>query len=102
MDVVLIAPPQANHTSTVKALYDYAANAQGELTITEDEVLLVYDTEADWILVQSKKPNGKAGYVPANYVEADSDEADTAPAAAPSRIVVPDDVCILQSFKWPV
>ncbi len=79
----------------VKALYDYAANAPGELTITEDEILLVFDTEQDWILVQSKKEGGKAGYVPANYVEACSEDADDEPAAAaPPQIIVPDDVRI--------
>lgn len=74
----------------MKALYDYAANAPGELSISEDEILLVFESEADWILVQSKKPNGKAGYVPANYVETCSE--DDAPAPAPPQIIVPDDV----------
>lgn len=60
---------QADHTSIVKALYDYDANAPGELTVKEDEVLLVFDTEDEWLLVQSKNEGGKAGFVPANYVE---------------------------------
>lgn len=59
----------ALHTSTVKALYDYNAAAPGELTIMEDELLLVFDREDDWILVQSQKEGGKAGFVPGNYVE---------------------------------
>lgn len=57
----------------VKALYDYEATAPGELTISEDELLLVFDTEEDWLLVQSQKEGGLAGYVPANYVEEVSD-----------------------------
>lgn len=53
----------------MKALYDYEANAPGELSVKEDEILLVFDTEDDWLLVQSQKEGGKAGFVPGNYVE---------------------------------
>jgi len=35
----------------------------------EDELLLVFDREDEWILVQSQKEGGKAGFVPGNYVE---------------------------------
>lgn len=58
---------QAKHTSTVKALYDYEANAPGELSVKEDEVLLVFDKEDAWLLVQLE--GGKAGFVPENYTE---------------------------------
>ncbi|KAJ6599097.1 hypothetical protein DFH09DRAFT_1130110 [Mycena vulgaris] len=75
----------ADHTSVVKALYDYEASAPGELSITEDQVLLVFDTEEDWLLVQTDEDGGKAGFVPANYVEATSAEEE---APAP-QIVVP-------------
>ena len=37
-------------------------------------MLLVYDTDQDWLLVQSQKEDGKAGYVPGNYVEATTEE----------------------------
>ncbi|KAJ7179165.1 hypothetical protein C8R46DRAFT_1072719 [Mycena filopes] len=57
----------ADHTSLVKALYDYEASAPGELSITEDQILRV----------QTDDDGGKAGFVPANY----------RPAA--SQIVVP-------------
>jgi hypothetical protein len=53
----------------VKALYDYDAAAPGELTVKEDEILLAFDREDDWLLVQSQKNGGKAGFVPANYIE---------------------------------
>ncbi|KAJ7047396.1 hypothetical protein C8F04DRAFT_1058665 [Mycena alexandri] len=76
----------AVHTSVVKALYDYEATAPGELSITEDQVLLVFDTEEEWLLVQTGDDGGKAGFVPANYVEATSAEEEEAPAA---QIVVP-------------
>ena len=60
---------QVEHTSIAKALYDYDAVAPGELSISEDEILMVFDREDEWILVQSQKEGGKAGFVPGNYVE---------------------------------
>ncbi|KAG5646618.1 hypothetical protein DXG03_002922 [Asterophora parasitica] len=76
---------QADHTSQVKALYDYEAAADGELSVEEDEILLLFETEQDWILVQSAKEGGKAGFVPGNYVEPyTKEEAPPAP-----RIIVP-------------
>ncbi|KAF9534358.1 hypothetical protein CPB83DRAFT_879575 [Crepidotus variabilis] len=79
---------QAEHNSVVKALYDYEAAAPGELSVNEADVLLVFETEEDWILVQDKNSE-KAGYVPGNYVEVfDADESPE--SAATSRIVVPD------------
>lgn len=32
-------------------------------------MLLVFDRDEDWLLVQSQKEGGKIGYVPENYVE---------------------------------
>lgn len=52
-----------------KALYDYAATADGELSITEDEALVVYEKDDDWWLVKSSSPGGKLGLVPGSYVE---------------------------------
>ncbi|KAF9247275.1 hypothetical protein BU15DRAFT_38630 [Melanogaster broomeanus] len=84
---------QAEHTSIAKALYDYDAAIPGELTIKEDEILMVFDREDDWILVQSQKEGGKAGFVPGNYVEESTDEeepeARVAPASRPQIIVPP-------------
>lgn len=60
---------QAEHTSFAKALYDYDATAPGELSIREDEILMIFDREDEWILVQSQKEGGKAGFVPGNYVQ---------------------------------
>lgn len=53
----------------MKALYDYEANAPGELTVKEDDVLLVFGQEDAWLVVQSQAEGGKAGYVPENYCE---------------------------------
>jgi hypothetical protein len=78
----------------VKALYDYEAAAPGELTVTEDEILLVFETEQDWLLVQSQKAGGKAGYVPGNYVEAYSEEESPSIPA----IVVPPSVRNMPMF----
>ena len=87
---MLLIPAQAEHTSIVKALYDYEAAAPGELSVHEDDVLMLFDTEDDWILVQNSRAEGGAGYVPGNYVEAMSD----LPAPPSSRIIVPDSVSI--------
>jgi hypothetical protein len=52
----------------VKAQYDYDAAAQGELSLKEDQMLLVFGEEEDgWLLVQ-EEGGGKVGYVPGNYV----------------------------------
>lgn len=56
------------HKQVVKALYDYDANASGELTIKEDELLYSYDTDEGWTLVRNQK-GGTVGYVPGNYIE---------------------------------
>lgn len=53
----------------MKALYDYEAQQDGELSVHEDEVLLVYDKDEDWLLVQSQTEETRIGYVPGNYVE---------------------------------
>lgn len=74
----------------MKALYDYEAAAPGELSVHEDDVLMLFDTEDDWILVQNSKAEGGAGYVPGNYVEVMGDLS-----AAPSRIVIPESVSII-------
>lgn len=52
----------------VKALYDYDAGAPGELSVKEDEELLVFDKDEDWLLVKTQT-GGHVGYVPGNYVE---------------------------------
>ena len=75
----------------MKALYDYEATAHGELSVHEDDVLMVFDTEDDWILVQNSKAEGGAGYVPGNYVEV----VDQLPVPTPSRIIVPDSVSMI-------
>ncbi|KAH9031363.1 SH3 domain-containing protein [Lactarius pseudohatsudake] len=81
----------AEHSSIVKVQYDYIAVAEGELSVKEGQLLLVFGPEEDgWLLVQDKD-DGKVGYVPGNYIEAVDDASSTAavPSATPN-IVVPD------------
>ena len=83
---------QAPHTSVVKVLYDYEAVAPGELTVHENDILLLFETEEDWLLVQDSRIEGRAGFVPGNYVEVvDEDEAKES-TQIPNRIIVPDSV----------
>ncbi|KAJ6514888.1 hypothetical protein C8R47DRAFT_1172958 [Mycena vitilis] len=65
---------RADHTSVVKALYDYEARATDELSIAEGQILLVFDKEGERLLVQTHEDGGKAGFVPANYVEPRCDD----------------------------
>ncbi|KAJ7688378.1 hypothetical protein B0H17DRAFT_1068392 [Mycena rosella] len=89
----------ATHTSVVKALYAYEACGTGELSITADQVLLVFDTEDDWLLVQTDEDGGKAGFVPANYVEVTSrdEDAEEAPPHVPSENNVVDQALVAEN-----
>jgi hypothetical protein len=92
---------QAEHKYLIRALYDYEAVAPGELTISEDEILLAFEIDEDWLLVQSQKENVGAGYVPGNYVEETTGEEPPA-----LKIIVPPSVrsclaiCLQISFIW--
>jgi hypothetical protein len=77
-------------------LYDYEPAAPGELAVQEGEILLVFETEQDWLLVQCQKDDGKAGFVPGNYVEAYSEEASS---PAPQVIVPPSVRYVSTSFS---
>ncbi|KAG7096990.1 hypothetical protein E1B28_004385 [Marasmius oreades] len=79
---------QAEHTSLVRALFDYEATAAGELSIKEDEILLAFDIEEEWLLAQSTE-GGKAGFVPANYVETHTESEGHESPAAPQIVVPP-------------
>ena len=57
------------HSSVMKAQYDYDAAAQAELSLKDDDqTLLVFGDEDGWLLVQ-EDGGGKVGYVPGIYVE---------------------------------
>ncbi|CAG8743870.1 45816_t:CDS:10, partial [Gigaspora margarita] len=58
---------EAECKSVLKAVYDYEAQSNEELSFKEDDIFYLYDKdEADWYLVKS---NDIFGYIPANYVE---------------------------------
>jgi len=80
-------------------VYDYEATAPGELSVHEDDVLHMFYNEGDWILVQDSTTEGRAGYVPGNYIEV-VDEEDPKPVPpAPTRIIVPDSVSLLYFLR---
>ncbi|CAE7122972.1 unnamed protein product [Rhizoctonia solani] len=79
---------EAKPITSAKALYDYTANGDGELTIAEDEPLSVFEQEAEWTLVKSTRPGGKAGYVPATYIEL-SGSAQEEESVAPAPVASP-------------
>lgn len=62
-----------------RALYDYAATAEEELSMHEEDPLDVYEYDGEWLLVKNHDDStGRIGFVPANYV----DDADTLGEAA--------------------
>ncbi|TKY87982.1 hypothetical protein EX895_003078 [Sporisorium graminicola] len=68
-----------------RALYDYEAQTEDELSMVEDELLRVYESDGVWLLVkkQGQDPlsggEGRLGYVPANYVD-EAEAVDTGAA----------------------
>jgi hypothetical protein len=61
---------KATQPKIVVALYDYSAVGEGELSIAENENLLVLDdSDEDWWLVRSMKKTAGEGYVPKTYVQ---------------------------------
>ncbi|CAE6520735.1 unnamed protein product [Rhizoctonia solani] len=91
---------EAKPIASAKALYDYTANGDGELTIAEDEQLLVFDQEAEWILVKSTRPGGSAGYVPATYIEL-SGSAEEEESVAPAPVAPPPAAAPRSSYSDP-
>jgi actin cytoskeleton-regulatory complex protein SLA1 len=60
------------YLSLVKAAYDYAAQSDDELTITEDSLYFVLDnSDSDWtkVRIKSDQEEEPAGLVPAAYLE---------------------------------
>ncbi|CAG8490450.1 5943_t:CDS:10 [Dentiscutata erythropus] len=58
---------EAECKSVLKAVYDYEAQSDEELSFKEDNILYLYDKDdSDWYLV---KFNDVFGFIPANYVE---------------------------------
>lgn len=63
------------YTTICKALYDYTAQSDEELTFKEDDILYILDKDEDpdWWKAQLKPASldqvGPIGLVPANYVD---------------------------------
>jgi hypothetical protein len=52
----------------VKALFDYQAQQEEELTFHEEDILVLYENDdPDWFLVKSRE--GLIGLAPSNYIE---------------------------------
>ena len=64
---------------TVRAMYDYEAQGDDELTFADGEELSVYESADDWALARNSA--GVFGLIPENYVEP---AQETAPAAPPA------------------
>ncbi|KAJ2821526.1 cytoskeletal protein binding protein, partial [Coemansia furcata] len=86
-----ILPP---HTTTSQehavVLYEFSSNDPEELTVSEgDRVLILDKSDPEWWQVQLSPPHGRAGLVPASYVELqpaslrESLDTDYEPPAAP-------------------
>lgn len=79
-----------------RALYDYEAQNEDELSIAEDELLRVYESDGLWLLVKKQGHDslgeggvGNLGYVPANYVDEVSRGAALPVAARSDRSPLP-------------
>ena len=53
-----------------KVLYDYEANLDDDITVHENEnVVILDDTDPDWWKVRVVSKNGQEGMVPKTYIE---------------------------------
>ncbi|KAG0148091.1 hypothetical protein CROQUDRAFT_75775 [Cronartium quercuum f. sp. fusiforme G11] len=70
---------------SMTALYAYEAQTDDELTISEDEVLDLYEEDGEWSLVGRKAGSGSrgVGYVPTSYIEP-SINSSNGPASTPA------------------
>ncbi|KAJ9096055.1 hypothetical protein QFC21_005420 [Naganishia friedmannii] len=80
-----------------KAIYEYAAGAEDELSVAEDAALIVYDEADEWTLVavQGNTPHegGRLGFVPSNYIEpVTSDAAEVGVQESAAGMVTEDEV----------
>ncbi|CAO3600027.1 unnamed protein product [Absidia cylindrospora] len=59
---------EAEPIGTVKAMFDYQAQQEEELTFQEDDIMVLYENDdPDWFLVKSRE--GQIGLAPSNYIE---------------------------------
>lgn len=90
---------EGSSSSQVKALYGYEATSADEVSITEDEILDVVESEQDgsgWMKVRSS--GGNTGLVPANYVEPHASTTNSR-KTAPDRFKEADQVRALYDYN---
>lgn len=71
--------PAATATADSTALYDFEAQADDELSVTEGERLVFIEggsDDPDWVKCRRADGSAQEGVVPATYVQRDGDEAD--------------------------
>lgn len=60
-----VAPPPAKKPNQCKARFDYAAQDEGELSMTAGDVFLIETEDSGWFFVYNQK--GEYGRIPSNY-----------------------------------
>ena len=71
----------------VQALYDYEAQNEDELSISEGDALDIYEVDDQWLLARKADA---FGMVPANYVGEDAEVAEAPAAAEPAPAPAPE------------
>ncbi|KAJ2742264.1 cytoskeletal protein binding protein, partial [Coemansia sp. BCRC 34301] len=93
----VIMPALPPHTTTSQEhaviLYEFSSDDPEELTVSEGDRVLVLDkSDPEWWQVQLSPPHGRAGLVPASYIEVQSAslrasfDADYGLPAAPAKV----------------
>ncbi|KAJ1866911.1 cytoskeletal protein binding protein [Coemansia sp. RSA 989] len=80
IDAPFVSPPSSsmppNSQEHAKVLYDFSSDDPEELSVKEGDTVLILDkSDPDWWQVRESPPNGRAGLVPAAYVEIQPAEA---------------------------
>ncbi|KAJ2451815.1 cytoskeletal protein binding protein [Coemansia sp. RSA 2336] len=80
IDAPFVSPPPSSMPSDLqehaKVLYDFTSDDSDELSVKEGDTVLVLDkSDSDWWQVRELPTNGRAGLVPAAYVEIQPVEA---------------------------
>ena len=66
-----LPPPPSDTANLVKALYDYQARTNDDLSFNKGDHLHVLDkSDGDWWRAQLASDPSKNGYIPSNYVAA--------------------------------
>ncbi|EKG22286.1 hypothetical protein MPH_00353 [Macrophomina phaseolina MS6] len=77
------APPAAPKEPMFKALYDFAGQTSGELSLTKDEVILIIQKENNGWWLAKRLDGSSQGWAPSAYLEEHIQAAQTAPPPPP-------------------